>query len=70
VTTAVPLSEQDRAAVQRRLVDVTGGPVVVETEVDPDILGGLVARIGDRLIDGSTKSRLIALKRQLAGTPS
>jgi F0F1-type ATP synthase delta subunit len=42
----------------------------VETEVDPDILGGLVARIGDRLIDGSTKSRLIALKRQLAGTPS
>ena len=36
--------------------------------VDESIIGGLVARIGDQLIDGSTKSRLIALKRQLAQT--
>jgi F0F1-type ATP synthase delta subunit len=34
---------------------------------DPQILGGLVARIGDRLIDGSTRTKLIALKRRLAG---
>jgi F-type H+-transporting ATPase subunit delta len=67
VTTAVPLSAEDRAAVQRRLVDIAGGPVVIETEVDDEILGGLVVRIGDRLIDGSTKSRLLALKQQLAG---
>ena len=32
---------------------------------DPNILGGLVARIGDTLIDGSTRSRLIALKKSL-----
>ena len=46
---------------------MTGGPVIVETQVDEGILGGLVVRIGDRLIDGSTRSRLQALKRQLAG---
>jgi F-type H+-transporting ATPase subunit delta len=67
VTTAVPLSEDDLAAVQRRLIDVTGGPVTVTTEVDESIIGGLVARIGDRLIDGSTRSRLLALKRQMEG---
>jgi len=67
VTTAVPLTEQDRAAVQRRLIEITGGQVQMETHVDEKILGGLVVRIGDRLIDGSTKSRLLALKRRLAG---
>jgi F-type H+-transporting ATPase subunit delta len=67
VTSAVPLTDQDRAAVERRLIDITGGPVVIETHVDENILGGLVVRIGDRLIDGSTKSRLLALKRKLAG---
>ena len=35
--------------------------------MDPDILGGLVARIGDTLIDGSTRSRLLALKKSLRG---
>jgi len=67
VTSAVPLTEQDRAAVQRRLIEITGGQVQMETQVDESILGGLVVRIGDRLIDGSTKSRLLALKRRLAG---
>ena len=67
VTSAVPLGDEDRAAVQRRLIDITGGPVVLETHVDENILGGLVVRIGDRLIDGSTKNRLLALKRRLAG---
>jgi F-type H+-transporting ATPase subunit delta len=67
VTSAVPLSAEDRAAVERRLIEITSGPVVLETHVDQGILGGLVVRIGDRLIDGSTRSRLLALKRRLAG---
>jgi F-type H+-transporting ATPase subunit delta len=67
VTSAVPLSSGDVSAVTDRLKAITGGEVVVETEVDESILGGLVVRIGDRLIDGSTKSKLIALKQQLAG---
>jgi F-type H+-transporting ATPase subunit delta len=70
VTSAVPLSSDDVSAVTRRLTEITGGSVVVSTEVDESILGGLVVRIGDRLIDGSTKSKLVALKQQLAGARS
>ncbi len=67
VTSAVPLSPDDKRAVEQKLREITGGQVILETEVDESILGGLVVRIGDRLIDGSTKSRLLALKRRLAG---
>ena len=67
VTSAIPLSEEDVTTVIRRLSEITGQEVAVETEVDENILGGLVVRIGDRLIDGSTKSRLEALKHQLSG---
>lgn len=67
VTSAVPLTEDDVQSVEQRLKEITGGDVVVETEVDERILGGMIVRIGDRLIDGSTKSKLQALKRQLAG---
>ncbi len=67
VTTAVPLSADDVKAVERRLREITGGEVVTRTQVDEGILGGLIVRIGDRLIDGSTRSRLQALKRQLEG---
>jgi F-type H+-transporting ATPase subunit delta len=70
VTSAVPLAPGDVSAVTDRLTQLTGGPVVVKTQVDESILGGLVVRIGDRLIDGSTKSKLVALKQQLAGASS
>lgn len=68
VTTAVEMSSEERAAIARRLSDLTGKQVQVEAVEDPAILGGMVARIGDRLIDGSTHSKLIELKRQLAGS--
>jgi F-type H+-transporting ATPase subunit delta len=67
VTSAVPLLPNDRRAVEQKLREITGGEVIIETEVDDSILGGLVVRIGDRLIDGSTRSRLIALKQRLEG---
>lgn len=67
VTTAVPLSDADLKAVEKRLGEVTGGEVIVKTQVDEGILGGLVVRIGDHLIDGSTRSRLEALRKKLAG---
>ncbi|HZP57341.1 MAG TPA: F0F1 ATP synthase subunit delta [Dehalococcoidia bacterium] len=67
VTTAVPLSDDERAAVAARLSTITGKRVDVTPVVDESIIGGVVARIGDQVIDGSTKSRLIALKRSLEG---
>ncbi len=70
VTSAVPLNPGELAAVQKKLEELTGGTVVTETEVDENILGGLIVRIGDRLIDGSTHSRLVALKQRLAGARS
>lgn len=65
VTTAVPLSDDETRAVAEKLSEISDKQVVVETQVDERIIGGLVARIGDRLIDGSTRSRLLALKRRL-----
>lgn len=67
VTTAVPLSEEETRAVAARLSTITGKQVTIDTTVDEAIIGGLVARIGDQLIDGSTRSRLVALKRRLEG---
>jgi F-type H+-transporting ATPase subunit delta len=67
VVTAVPLSERDKREVEERLSQMIGKKLVVEAEVDPTIMGGLVARIGDRLIDGSTRTRLTDLRRRLGG---
>jgi F-type H+-transporting ATPase subunit delta len=67
VFTAVPLSDDERRAVAQRLQKLTGKEIVLDAQVDPDVLGGLVARIGDRLIDGSTRGRLLALRQSLVG---
>lgn len=67
VVTAVPLADAEQRAVEKRLSQITGKKVIAHLEVEPAILGGLVARVGDRLIDGSTHSKLLALKRTLEG---
>ncbi len=67
VTTAVALGDDEQDALRRRLEALTGKRVRLELGVDSEILGGLVVRIGDRLVDGSVRSRLLALKRSLAG---
>lgn len=70
VTSAVALTDDERREVEKKLQELAGGPVTIETDVDEKILGGLVVRIGDRLIDGSTRSRLSALKQRLEGVRS
>jgi len=67
VTSAVPLTDEERREVQQKVEQITGGTVIITTQVDEGILGGLIVRIGDRLIDGSTRSRLLALRQRLAG---
>lgn len=64
-TTAVPLGDAEREALSRRLAAQTGGEVVLETSVDPELLGGVVVQIGDRLIDASTRAKLRALRDNL-----
>ncbi|MCK4697790.1 MAG: F0F1 ATP synthase subunit delta, partial [Dehalococcoidia bacterium] len=65
VTTAVPLEPEEKDKLVRRLGDLVGREIVLTTRVAPAIIGGLVARVGDKLIDGSTKSRLLALRESL-----
>ena len=65
VTTAVDLDAERRAQLEQKLSAQTGKRVTVETRVDPAILGGVVVRIGDRLLDGSTRTRLRHLRGQL-----
>lgn len=65
VRTAVPLSDAEQEALARRLAELTGRQVTVEAEVDPSLIGGLVARIGDQIIDGSTRTKLLQLRRRL-----
>jgi len=70
VTTAVPLTPEDQQKLSQALAQLIGGQVVVESQVDPNIVGGLVARIDDKLLDGSTRSKLESLKQNLAETTS
>ena len=71
VVTAVPLGEEEERAMRERLRVMTGArDVRLQSEVDPSIIGGVVVRVGDKLIDGSTRSRLVQMRRQLAGTGS
>ena len=64
-TTAIPLDEKGKERLARRLADVIGKQIVLAADVDPAIVGGFVIRIGDKLIDGSTKAKLEALKKSL-----
>lgn len=64
VTSAVPLSAEDRAALAKRFADATGKQVRVSTAVDPSIVGGVVARIGSVVYDGSVRRQLERLREQ------
>ena len=66
VTSALPLSEDQKKRVEERLLETTGF-VSLETEyaVDESLLGGLVIRIGDRVVDSSIKTRLAEIRRDL-----
>lgn len=66
VTTAVALARDEEERLAQRLAAITGKQVILELKVDPSILGGLVARIGDRVIDGSVMNKLKALRAELA----
>ncbi len=65
VTTALSLGDEDRDAISHRLGEMIERKVVIDAHVDPSIIGGFIARIGDMLIDGSIQQKLGTLKRSL-----
>ena len=64
-TAAAELTPDEVRALTTRLEQFTGGRVELDVTVDPSLLGGLVVRVGDRLIDGSVRGRLERLRNQL-----
>ena len=66
VTTAVAVSSQLEQRIRNELATKLGGDVQTTVRQDPSILGGLVIRIGDRVIDGSVRTRLEQLQAALA----
>lgn len=65
VTTAVPIGDAEAERIAALLGRLVHKKVLVRREVDPSIIGGVVARVGDRLINGSVAERLAALRHQL-----
>jgi F-type H+-transporting ATPase subunit delta len=67
VTTAVELSPDQLGAISSRLSRSLGRDVRARSVVDPSILGGVVVRVGDKLVDGSIRTRLKRLRKELEG---
>jgi F-type H+-transporting ATPase subunit delta len=65
VTTATPMDENQLIVVKQALERNTGKQIILHTRIDPSILGGVVARVGDQIIDGSVRYRLGALQQSL-----
>jgi F-type H+-transporting ATPase subunit delta len=65
ITTAIPLDEDEKLKLGKRLGEMLGKPVTLRVSVDPALLGGLIIRAGDKLIDGSVRHRLQALSKEL-----
>ena len=65
VTTATKLSDGQQAAVAAKMKSVLGGEPILQTEVDPNLIGGLVVQVGDVVFDGSLAANLGRLREQL-----
>jgi F-type H+-transporting ATPase subunit delta len=66
VTSAVALDEATVASIGKRVGEQTGRTVQLSSHVDPDILGGIVLRVGNFILDASIRNRLNQLRKQVA----
>ena len=65
VRTAVPLTDEQKTRVAAALANATGKQIELKVVVDPAVMGGIVAQVGDTVIDGSVRSRLDQIKSLL-----
>ncbi|WP_378951065.1 ATP synthase F1 subunit delta [Pelosinus sp. sgz500959] len=68
VTTAMPLESDQQTALINKLGLVTGKKIILKTQIDKTIIGGVIVKIGDKLIDGSVVRQLETLKNTLLNT--
>ena len=66
VKAAEALSDTQRDALARKLEQIYGREMAIHSEVDPSLLGGMVVRVGDEVIDGSTRGKIIRLRTDMA----
>jgi F-type H+-transporting ATPase subunit delta len=66
VRTAVPLDQEHRERLTEALQKATGKRIELKTVVDPSVIGGVVARVGDQVIDGSVRRRLELARERLS----
>jgi len=66
VTSAVELDKSTVSQIGDKIAEQTGRKVELSSEVDPDILGGIVVRVGNSILDASIRNRLEQLRRQVA----
>jgi len=68
LTAASEISGDLQAKVQATLENITGKKVILTTEIDPQIIGGIVAKVGDLVMDGSIKTQLAGLNESIKGS--
>jgi F-type H+-transporting ATPase subunit delta len=68
VQSTIRLTDDNIVKLKKTLEKLTGKEIEIRTSVNPKILGGLIIRIGDKLIDGSVRNRLLKLKKNLLQT--
>ena len=66
VTSAAPLSPDKTKSLEQSLAQVTGKKVELSVSVDPELLGGVVARIGSTVYDGSVKTQLQRMRQEIS----
>jgi F-type H+-transporting ATPase subunit b len=66
VTSALPLTDDEKEAVKADILSKLGSQATVTYRVDPNILGGLVVRVGDKVVDGSVAGQLESLRQSLS----
>jgi F-type H+-transporting ATPase subunit delta len=66
VTSAVELDEGTVRQIGDRIAEQTGRKVELSSDVEPDILGGIVVRVGNQILDASVRHRLEQLRKQVA----
>lgn len=67
IISAVELDQTLLDKIQATLEKLTGNKVILETQVDPSIIGGIIAKVGDLVLDGSIKTQLNGLKESIKG---
>ena len=65
MTTAVPLPADKQSGIKAHLEKISGKRIILDFNVDEDILGGLILKVEDRVLDGSLKAQINILKDQI-----